>query len=274
MKLTKQLPENSIFKQKRDIAINVIISTKIAPQVYKLLEIDRMFALRLFVIMRSYLFDWGKPYRENDKKAIKYYQSISDFDVISSLNLSMHEGEKLLKRKPKNEEEFKKVLNEMVNLFIFFFLENIVEEHLQAKFASEYLRFIAKFELVFGPMENENLLNYIKKLDSQNHKLSKAEETLKPDCPENDKKILTHDVSAEDSAKNMTSEPVEEMSKKQNIAEEFLTRKETAKFYDVSIPTLWRWEKKGSIPKAIRIGGKVKWLKSDINEHLKANNRN
>ena len=273
MKLPKQLPENSIIKQKRDIASNLIISMKFAPQMYKLLEIDRMVALRLFVIMRSHLFDWSKPFRDKDKKATKYYQSISDFDIIGSLNLRMHEDEKLLKRKPKNEKEFNETLNSMLNTFILFLIESIREEKLQLKYATEWLKFIDRFELIFGPMENENLLKYIKKLDSQNLKLKKPEELLDPGYIENDKKILTNSIPAVEGIINVQTELIREEPKSSNIENEFLTRKETAKFYDISFPTLWRWEKKGSIPKAIRIGGKVKWRKSDIDEHLKANNR-
>lgn len=268
MKLPKQLPQNSILKQKRDIAIDVCISIKVAPQMYKLLKIDRMYALRFFVIMRSFLFDWSKPFRENDKTAIKYFQTVSDFDLIGSLNLRLFENEKLLNRKPKNEEQFAKVLNEMVNIFILFITESAVDKNLRLKFASEYLKFVEKLELVFGPMENEDLQRYIKKLDSQSHKLKKTEVVHKPDCAEKDKEILTNAISSEEDVINTPTNLVKEEPLSLNTENEFLTRKETAKFYKISLPTLWRWEKKGSIPRAIRIGGKVFWRKSDILKDL------
>lgn len=50
--------------------------------------------------------------------------------------------------------------------------------------------------------------------------------------------------------------------------EELLTRKEVAIIYDVSYITLRDWEQKGVIPKPIRRGSRVYWLRSDIMNDL------
>lgn len=47
-------------------------------------------------------------------------------------------------------------------------------------------------------------------------------------------------------------------------SDEFMTRYEVAKHYDISLPTLRAWERDGVIPKAIRKNSRVYWLRSDI----------
>jgi len=51
-----------------------------------------------------------------------------------------------------------------------------------------------------------------------------------------------------------------------------LTRKETAALFNITLPTLSTWEKSGSIPKAIRTGGRVYFRKIDLEKHLEATN--
>lgn len=50
--------------------------------------------------------------------------------------------------------------------------------------------------------------------------------------------------------------------------EELLSRKEVATIYDVSYVTLRDWEQQGVIPKPIRRGSRVYWLRSDIMNDL------
>jgi prophage regulatory protein len=43
---------------------------------------------------------------------------------------------------------------------------------------------------------------------------------------------------------------------------------EVADYLGVSKLTIWRWEKSGEIPKAIAIGGTIRWKRSDIQKWL------
>lgn len=42
---------------------------------------------------------------------------------------------------------------------------------------------------------------------------------------------------------------------------------EVAQIYGCSVPTVWRWTKRGEIPSCRKIGGKSSWLASEILEH-------
>ena len=52
--------------------------------------------------------------------------------------------------------------------------------------------------------------------------------------------------------------------------EELLSRKDVAKIYGVSFVTLRDWEINGIIPKPIRKGSRVYWLKSEIMNDMKS----
>ena len=47
-----------------------------------------------------------------------------------------------------------------------------------------------------------------------------------------------------------------------------LTVGEMAELLGVSKLTIWRWEKSAEIPKAIAIGGTVRWKRSDVEKWL------
>jgi predicted DNA-binding transcriptional regulator AlpA len=47
-----------------------------------------------------------------------------------------------------------------------------------------------------------------------------------------------------------------------------ITAREVAEMYGVSLPTVWRWNKIGVIPKGRKIGGKVLWNRPQIEAHL------
>jgi excisionase family DNA binding protein len=44
----------------------------------------------------------------------------------------------------------------------------------------------------------------------------------------------------------------------------FLTVKEAAAFFGVSVPTIWRWAANGIIPKPLKLGRLSRWPKSEI----------
>ena len=52
------------------------------------------------------------------------------------------------------------------------------------------------------------------------------------------------------------------------IPEQYLTPKQTTKKLEVSLSTLWRWDKENYL-KPVAIGGKRRYKLSDINEILK-----
>jgi len=53
--------------------------------------------------------------------------------------------------------------------------------------------------------------------------------------------------------------------------DELLTRRQTAEYLGISLPTLWAWTNKGVI-KAYRIGNKVRYKKADILKALQQMN--
>ena len=60
-----------------------------------------------------------------------------------------------------------------------------------------------------------------------------------------------------------TSKKIQEGIKKDSIPVTYLTRNETAKILNVSLTTLWHYDKKG-ILKPLRIGNKVRYKRSDV----------
>ena len=69
--------------------------------------------------------------------------------------------------------------------------------------------------------------------------------------------------------KSVIQEFLENMTTQTEKSEvEYLTRKETAKLLGVSLPTLHDWTKTGKIP-ALRIGTRVRYKKSDVENSLK-----
>ena len=54
---------------------------------------------------------------------------------------------------------------------------------------------------------------------------------------------------------------------------ELLSRHDVARYFKVSLVTLDKWQKNGLIPKAIKIGGVVYYVKSEIEAFLKSKNQ-
>jgi len=51
---------------------------------------------------------------------------------------------------------------------------------------------------------------------------------------------------------------------------EYLTRNEVSKILNISLTTLWKYDKKGILPTR-KVGGKVRYLRSDVDDAM--NNR-
>jgi predicted DNA-binding transcriptional regulator AlpA len=47
-----------------------------------------------------------------------------------------------------------------------------------------------------------------------------------------------------------------------------ISAREVADMYGVSIPTIWRWNKDGVIPKGKKLGGKVLWNRPQVERHI------
>lgn len=45
-----------------------------------------------------------------------------------------------------------------------------------------------------------------------------------------------------------------------------ITRKAFAAELDVNLSTLWRWTKNGTVPQPVRIGGRIGWPQSILNQ--------
>lgn len=50
---------------------------------------------------------------------------------------------------------------------------------------------------------------------------------------------------------------------------ELVSIKEMCQLLGVSRTTLWAYEKSGKVPEPVRIGGRVKWRRADIEEWIK-----
>lgn len=80
-------------------------------------------------------------------------------------------------------------------------------------------------------------------------------------------------VSPEDFKKSIIEDVKEELSKiklnkKKHSQEEYLTRKELAELFKVTLPTISDWSKKG-ILKPYRLGNLVRFKKSEVESTLK-----
>ena len=50
----------------------------------------------------------------------------------------------------------------------------------------------------------------------------------------------------------------------------FLTIKQTIKYYgNVDHSTIWRWVKKGILPKPVKVGGRTLWRESEIQTNIR-----
>lgn len=58
------------------------------------------------------------------------------------------------------------------------------------------------------------------------------------------------------------------MEHKQIEIDHLLSREEVAKIYGVSIPTVDRWAREGTLPPAFKIGKTTRWRTSDIKKHI------
>jgi excisionase family DNA binding protein len=48
-----------------------------------------------------------------------------------------------------------------------------------------------------------------------------------------------------------------------------LTPKQLAGLFKISVRTLWRWRAKGELPEPIRLGGCIRWRKTDVHKWIK-----
>lgn len=78
---------------------------------------------------------------------------------------------------------------------------------------------------------------------------------------EEDLKNLIAEVIAE---QNRNNEPVNETEP----LEDLLTRKQVAAYFGISLVTLAKWQRLKILPKRIKRGGRVFYLRSAINENL------
>ena len=218
------------------MAISMLISTRTAPQMHQLLEFDRSFSLRFFVFVRTWLFEFFQPDFEKDKKAIKYQSQKTDLDFIGSWNLKIQDFKNSFARPPKEESKYEDVLNSMVNMFFLHIIENIPSDDDKSKYAADLLNYFDKTEMVFGPIENENLINYLTKLSQKDQSTTNAifkiaDEINKLEEPTVSSRLLDSekfDVAAIESISI-------DQSLEKDIQKVLITRKEVAKFYKISL---------------------------------------
>ena len=48
------------------------------------------------------------------------------------------------------------------------------------------------------------------------------------------------------------------------MSNQYLSDKLVAKRYEVSRPTIWRWQKENNLPKPKKLNGSTRWLLSDL----------
>jgi hypothetical protein len=81
---------------------------------------------------------------------------------------------------------------------------------------------------------------------------------------------LKVEISASELLETMRSvaEEIIERYEKKEQPEQYLTRKQASRELNVTLPTLWRWQKQAYL-QPVEVGGRRKYKLSDINRILK-----
>jgi predicted DNA-binding transcriptional regulator AlpA len=181
-------------------------------------------------------------------------KNMSDHDLISLLHKIVEDKFKALKHiYPRNEQKFKEIVELIYNTVALYLSENIFSP---GKTRTESLEGtqhrIELIESVFGekfsekvqPVKNVFRLQY--------------ERSLEESVP------VTKNLEGDQKSVNTSGT--------QNVDPDYMTRKEVLDYLRITPKTLWLWEKKGAIPKGIRVGGKKLFKRDELMAFIKKSN--
>ena len=246
----------------------------LTPLIEQLVKLDKITALRYLVFSRRVYYNLI-IYIEKANK-IKPGKDISTHELITFLNSVMFSKYGYIQIKPKkNKKEFEGLLSAMQNTVITFLFDSI---KLTAQMGSELRKDLEKafnaINIVYAHFPDNSLnedANDILGLFSIEFPEEKNSE-IPVDKDESLGDVVVDDMHIENKTENdeQNSEGIPENSEDET---KLLTRQEVADIFKITLPTLADWEKKGEIPKAVRIGNRVYFKHSEIINHINSKGR-
>ena len=229
----------------------------IKPLLNQLLKIDGMAAKRFMFVGRRMLWINLMPPEQVESKKSKKQKILTAHDIVAGVNKSIDRFGNY-NFEPKKEEDFAAYVNAIINTSLMFLFQNVeLKEGEKDDAIKEINMTIDALSLVFSELADNVSFEEARKLillSLPKEKKSRKAKT-KPADQIDDSISDDYDKGVEENLGEVPPEENEEL---------LLTRKETRELLKISETTLWRREKKGIIPKAIRNGGTVRYRKSDI----------
>ncbi len=245
----------------------------IAPLINQLVYLDKIPALRYLVSSRRVFFKLVERFKkENLKKSRK---SNGNSELVTMLN-ELYFGEDSYARQSNSNvsKEFNDLVSAIQNTVFVYFIDKL---EIPKKKRSTILEGLKKgykvINTVYGSIEGGLLEKETNTLfDFISSEIAEKSNEYNVDDSEKsvgiiEKDDVTHKFTKEPSNDNLSGRG-EQDGESDEV--ELLTRKETAAIFGITLPTLGVWEKNGSIPKAIRTGSRVYFIKADIFEHIKS----
>jgi predicted DNA-binding transcriptional regulator AlpA len=236
----------------------------IKPLLNQMILLDKISALKFILFGIKILAARLIHNQTIDAKGNVRIKKLIGFDIIRAVNkdLERYGG---IKIQPKNEKKFEELVDTVINTSMMFLYQNTtIKKGEKEKAVDEVNETIDDMAMAFGKLAGKEAYEELKK-------------TILHSLPEEkkSKRAKNNTEKGEDVTGIVREEfhESESTKSKSNILPEevLLTKKEACNFLKISETTIWRLEKKGEIPKAIRKGGSVKYRKIDLLNYLNSN---
>jgi excisionase family DNA binding protein len=239
---------------KRILGEAFVTLTGIDPLLQKLLKLERYPALRFMVFGEQMIYMMKDSFVYEDAMEEVPAKNMSDHDLISLLHANAgYMFEALQHIYPRNEQKFQEIVELIFNTVALYFSENICDPGKTRAESQESIQHrIALMESVYGEEFSEKV-QHVKNVFRLQHERSLEEPVPVANDPGGDQKSVHKGGT-------------------QNADPDYMTRKEVADHLRITLKTLWVWEKKGAIPKGIRVGGKKLFKRDALMAFIKKTN--
>ncbi len=260
---------------KKEFARNLAEEIGINPFINKLIDIEKLATLKRLVLLRVYLFEVFFPTNTillSMKKEIREEDRFEIIKIITGIENQYRNTSFYIE----DTEAFNKVYISMINMSMLFFAQSTgIDKKTKQLVFSETPKLLDVFNhILAATSEDISNANHVKNM------MTFLSAPLKKSKPVKEKKVVKKQSKKPETEKASPEikidKPVPTSTSSTKTPEKplkkYLTWKETMKLLRISTSTLRRWEQLGSIPKAIRIGGRIVFDEEELLAHIEKSN--
>ncbi len=241
----------------------------LTPLINQLVKMDRIPALRYIVFSRRIFYNLIKQF-ENINGHISD-KGLSAHELIKNLNSVLFSEDNYELSDQKNTNSGFEGLQAVIqNTAFVFLLESMnISETMKVELQKELEKAFSAIKTVYAPIAGKELEEQTSSL-LELFSLDLPDKNDEGQLSNKDKlfgEITTNNID-DDNQQKEEERKIDEQPKDKMDKLSLMSRQDVADYFKISLPTLVDWEKKGKIPEAVRIGGRVYFRNSDIINHI------